>query len=197
MMLAGLAITSSYAQEQGDLEDIPDFELEEYTIVGRNEIREMREATMPISVISVKQLEGTSTNINDALSRTTGITVRILRTRNKNSYCVFATSFLHINVIGDFRMRKWVMYCDPQDSSNYIQGMKIMPLCTNDLRCIVKYKIPYSKLYKHFCKAYDSQEMHPQKWYDEFVSIENSNLFYQLMENNLSMTAECAPLEYR
>lgn len=76
MMLAGLAITSSYAQEQGDLEDIPDFELEEYTIVGRNEIREMREATMPISVISVKQLEGTSTNINDALSRTTGITVR-------------------------------------------------------------------------------------------------------------------------
>ena len=76
MMLAGLAITSSYAQEQGDLEDIPDFELEEYTIVGRNEIREMREATMPISVISVKQLEGTSTNINDALSRTTGITIR-------------------------------------------------------------------------------------------------------------------------
>lgn len=106
----------------------------------------------------------------------------LLRTGNKNSYCVFATSFLHINVIGDFRMRKMVMYCDPQDSNKYIEGMKIMPLCTNDLRCIIEHQIPYAKLYKHFCEAYDSQEMHPQKWYDEFVSIENSNLYYKMAE---------------
>ena len=95
----------------------------------------------------------------------------LLRTGNHNSYCIFATSYLHINVIGDFRMRKMALYCDPQNHENYINGMKIIPLCTNDLRCIVEYKIPYSKLYKHFCVAHDSQEIHPQKWYDEFVKI--------------------------
>lgn len=120
----------------------------------------------------------------------------LLRTGNMNSYCVFATSFLHINVIGDFRMRKMVMYCDSQDPGNYVTGMKIMPLCTNDLRCIIEHKIPYSKLYKHFCKAYDSQEMHPQKWYDECVSIENSNLFYKSVEEPYAMAAERTPEEY-
>ena len=74
MMMAGLTITSALAQEVIDV--VPDVELEEVTVEGRNEIREMREATMPISVISVKQLEGTTSNINDALARTTGITVR-------------------------------------------------------------------------------------------------------------------------
>ena len=68
-----LVFANAYAQE--DAADY--FELiEGVTVVGRNEIREMREATMPVSVLSIKQLEGTSTNINDALARTTGITVR-------------------------------------------------------------------------------------------------------------------------
>lgn len=100
----------------------------------------------------------------------------LLRTGNHNSSCVFATSFLHINVIGDFRMREFVMYCDMKNSDNYITGMKVMPLCTNDLRYIVDKQIPYSKLYKHFSNAHNAQEMHPQKWYDEYVSIENSDL---------------------
>ena len=71
MML--LVFANAYAQE--DAADY--FELiEGVTVVGRNEIREMREATMPVSVLSITQLEGTATNINDALARTTGITVR-------------------------------------------------------------------------------------------------------------------------
>lgn len=72
-MMMSLVLANAYAQDSSDL---PDIELDEVTIVGRNEIREMREATMPVSVLSIKQLEGTSTNINDALARTTGITVR-------------------------------------------------------------------------------------------------------------------------
>jgi hypothetical protein len=114
----------------------------------------------------------------------------LLRTGNENSYCVFATTYLHINVIGDFRMRKMIMYCDPQDTSKYVSNLKIMPLSTNDLRCIVEEKIPYSKLYKHFCEAHDSQEMHPQKWYDDYVNIENSNLSYMINEQSLQMAAE-------
>lgn len=114
----------------------------------------------------------------------------LLRTRNQNSYCVFAATYLHVNVIGDFRMRKINIYCDPQDSSNYIKGMKIMPLCTNDLRCIIEHQIPYAKLYKHFCNAYESPEMHPQKWYDKFVSIENSNLYYKMADEPMAIAAE-------
>lgn len=114
----------------------------------------------------------------------------LLRTGNEFSYCVFATSFLHINVIGDFRMRKMVMYCDIQNPDNFVSNMKIMPLCTSDLKCIIKHKIPYSKLYEHFCKAHEAKEMHPQKWYDEYVNIENSNLFYKVGESPLAMVAE-------
>ncbi len=114
----------------------------------------------------------------------------LLKTGNRNSYCVFATSHLHINVIGDFRMRKMIMYCDPQDTSKYVSDLKIMPLCTNDLRCIIEKNISYAQLYKHFCIAYESQEMHPQKWYDEYVCIENSNLFYKLEETPMRMVAD-------
>ena len=50
-------------------------EIQTVNVVSHNEIRQMREAAMPLSVISVKQLEGTTSNINDALSRTVGIPV--------------------------------------------------------------------------------------------------------------------------
>lgn len=43
----------------------------------------------------------------------------LLRTRNFNSYCVFATSYLNVNVIGDFRMRKNTIYCDVNNANSY------------------------------------------------------------------------------
>ena len=98
----------------------------------------------------------------------------LLRTGNKFSYCIFATSFLHINVISDFRGRKNGIYCDPIDPFKSIYGLKIMPLNTNDLRYIVMYNISYSKLYKHFCEAYESKVMHPKVWYDNYVNIEKT-----------------------
>ena len=75
VMIVALAAADSFAQDYFDESQIK--ELEEVSIVAkRSEIREMREAAMPVSVVSVKQLEGTTTNINDALARTTGVTVR-------------------------------------------------------------------------------------------------------------------------
>lgn len=121
----------------------------------------------------------------------------LLRTGDKNSYCVFATSYLHINVIGDFRMRKVAMYCDSQNPDRYVTNLKIMPLSTKDLKCIIERGISYSELYKHFCKAYESQEMHPQKWYDDFVKIENSNLYYKQHTPSFAMVAESNAKEYR
>jgi len=97
----------------------------------------------------------------------------LLRTGNPNSYCVFATSFLHINVIGDFMSRKHNVYCDPADCNKYVDGMKIIPLDTNDLTEIINRSITYGTLYKHFQKAYEAEERHPKKWYDTYMAINN------------------------
>ena len=100
----------------------------------------------------------------------------LLRTHNLNSYCVFATTYLHVNVISDFLNRKTAVYYDPQNEDNYVKGMKIIPIETSDLRCIIENKITYSKLYGHFDRAYQSEEMMPRRWHDNYVKIENSNL---------------------
>ncbi len=97
----------------------------------------------------------------------------LLRTQNKNSYCVFATSFLDINVINDFMCRKYMGYYDTSDSNKYVESLKIIPLCTKDLKLILKYNLTYEDLYEFFEKAYEAKERHPQKWYDNYVSIES------------------------
>lgn len=98
----------------------------------------------------------------------------LLRTRNKYSYCVFATSYLDINVINDFMGRKQLGFYDPSDSNNYVDSLKIIPLCTKDLKLILKYSLSYDELYELFEKAYEANERHPQKWYDNYVSIESA-----------------------
>ena len=100
----------------------------------------------------------------------------LLRTHNLNSYCVFATNFLQINVISDFKLRKHMPYYDPQDPNKYVEGMKIIPIQTEDLKLILRFHITYAALYAHFQKAYESEEPHAKTWYDNYVKIENSGL---------------------
>ena len=89
----------------------------------------------------------------------------LLRTHNMNSYCVFATTYLDINVISDFRARKTTSYYDPQDYSQYVDGMKIIPLATSELKKIVENHKKYKELYAIFATAYDSQ-LPPHEWYE-------------------------------
>lgn len=100
----------------------------------------------------------------------------LLRTHNMNSYCVFATNYLQINVISDFKSRKYMPYYDPQDQNNYVDGMKIIPIQTEDLKLILRFHITYAALYAHFQKAYESVERYAGVWYDKYVKIENSDL---------------------
>lgn len=51
-------------------------QLSDVVVIGHNEARKLRESTMPVSVISANQLQGTASSINDVLARTTGVTVR-------------------------------------------------------------------------------------------------------------------------
>ena len=89
----------------------------------------------------------------------------ILRTKNFNSYCVFATNDLNINVVSDFRGRKNQRYYDTADDNTFIDGMKIIPLQIEDLKNIIEKRIDYEKLYQIFEIAFQS-ELPPREWRD-------------------------------
>ena len=93
----------------------------------------------------------------------------LIRTGNPHSYCVFATTDLNINVISDFRGRKFIPYYDPKDFSKYVAGMKILPLQTAELKNIILNRISYRELYPVLEKAYASF-LPPHIWYPECIS---------------------------
>ena len=96
----------------------------------------------------------------------------LLRTRDFNNYCIFATTYLDVNVISDFKNRKNIPYYDIQNEDDFIPGMKIIPLNTSDLREIIRQGKTYRELYPVFEDAYQrSNNFHPKKWYDELVRI--------------------------
>lgn len=85
-----------------------------------------------------------------------------------HSYCVFATNYLNINVIADFRGRKNMLYYDPSDYEKNVDGMKIIPLQTSELKSIVSKNIKYKDLYNMFDEAYNS-ELKPHEWYHNAI----------------------------
>ena len=87
----------------------------------------------------------------------------ILRTQNFNSYCVFASNNLNLNVVSDFRGRKNQRYYDTADDNNFIDGMKIIPLQIDDLKNILENHIGYEKLYPIFETAFQS-DLAPREW---------------------------------
>ncbi len=95
----------------------------------------------------------------------------LLRTGNLNSYCVFATGTLNINVIADFRSRKSIPYYDPQDYSKNVSGMKIIPLQISELKAILKGGKRYKDLYSLFDTAFYSA-LPPHEWYSQCISTQ-------------------------
>lgn len=114
----------------------------------------------------------------------------ILRTKNKQSYCLFATNYLDKNVISDFRMRKIMPFYDTKDDSRYVMGMKIIPLQTSDLRSILRTQKKYSELYPKYEKAYQKDtEMMPVYWYETCVK-EKTEISSFLQAPELSVFAD-------
>ena len=92
----------------------------------------------------------------------------LLRTGNLNSYCVFATTYLDINVIADFRGRKHMPFYDTQDYTKSVDGMKIIPIQTAEIKRMINDGKKYYQLYQIFKAAYDS-ELPPHNWYEESI----------------------------
>lgn len=121
----------------------------------------------------------------------------ILRTNNKSSYCLFATNYLDMNVISDFRGRKNMFFYDTRDASRYVHGMKIIPLQTSDLRSILMTKKKYSELYPKYEKAYQKDAgMMPVYWYETCVK-EKTDISSFLQAPELSEFADDMMKEFQ
>lgn len=94
----------------------------------------------------------------------------LIKTGNMNSYCVFITPYLDINVIADFRSRKTTPFYDPQDYSKSVNGMKIIPLQTSELKKLVSTGKTYKELYPILEDAFNST-LPPHEWYDTYFII--------------------------
>lgn len=90
---------------------------------------------------------------------------------DENAYCTFVSNNLHASVVSDFRMRKANPYY--RNDNEHVDGMKIIPLHTRELRTIIEKKISYDQLFKIFEKAYVSNDIQaPPEWYNVYVKDE-------------------------
>jgi hypothetical protein len=87
----------------------------------------------------------------------------LLKNNDTEAYCVFVSTFLHINVIGDFRSRKTTTYYS-SDGTAQVDGLKILPCATQELRTIIDNGITYSHLYSLFETAFHSTDA-ANAWY--------------------------------
>jgi hypothetical protein len=92
----------------------------------------------------------------------------ILTTGDAAAYCVFVSTFLHRNVISDFRNRRSYQYYSDQ-YKNAVNGLKILSLATAELRTILERNISYEQLYGLFESAYRSNEPVPT-WYEQEIA---------------------------
>ncbi len=90
-----------------------------------------------------------------------------LLNHTEETYCVFATTFLHVNVVADFRGRKFMPYYS-SDGTRSINGMKIVPCNTEEIKTIIQRDITYAQLYKVFEEAHQANTA-PNLWYDQEI----------------------------
>ena len=91
----------------------------------------------------------------------------LLSHADEQAYCLFATTYLHVNVISDFRMRKNNPYYS-SDGIRSVAGMKIIPLQTSEIKTIIEKGLTYSNLYRIFEAAFTSATA-PNLWYEQRI----------------------------
>lgn len=89
----------------------------------------------------------------------------MLAHKNLESYCVFITNFLHINVISDFRNRRKMEYYGGKNGDEVINGMMITPLENELLVTILRNGVKYPQLYKLFHEIQEDS-LAPKEWYE-------------------------------
>lgn len=95
-----------------------------------------------------------------------------LENPDDEAYCVFVTTYLNTNVISDFRARRFMEYYNAA-GTEYITGMKILPIQTSELKALLRFDVKYPQIYKMLDKAYQSSEA-PKEWYENNIVRETS-----------------------
>ena len=96
---------------------------------------------------------------------------------NPNAYCTFVSNNLHASVVSDFRMRKSFPYY--RNETDHVDGMKIIPLHTQELKAILEKGISYDKLYELFDESYVSEDIKsPPEWYNAKIKEKIINIKY-------------------
>ena len=90
--------------------------------------------------------------------------------KDLESYCVFITNFLHMNVISDFRNRRKMEYYGGKNGDEVINGMMITPLENELLVTILKTGVKYPQLYKLFHDIQESS-LAPKEWYNNLRDL--------------------------
>lgn len=90
----------------------------------------------------------------------------LLKSNNPFDYSLFISTFLHRNVISDFRSRKNSFYYG--EDNEVVEGMKIISLDTSTLKEIVKKNINYRYLYKVFQKYHES-DLSPLEYQENLI----------------------------
>lgn len=87
---------------------------------------------------------------------------------DENAYCTFVSNNLHASVVSDFRMRKSYPYY--RNDTEHVDGMKIIPLHTRELKSIIEKNVSYAQLYKLLEEAFTSTDITaPPEWYNTCV----------------------------
>lgn len=90
----------------------------------------------------------------------------LLKSNNPFDYSLFISTFLHRNVISDFRSRKNSFYYG--DNDRVVEGMKIISLDTSTLKEIIKKNTNYRYLYKVFQKYHES-DLSPLEYQENLI----------------------------
>ena len=69
-------LTSSPLRAQSDSTALRERSIREVIVSAKSKERKLHESGLPVSIISVRQLQGTASSIDDILARTAGITIR-------------------------------------------------------------------------------------------------------------------------
>lgn len=94
-------------------------------------------------------------------------------TMQKNTYGIFIAPYLDKNVINDFRSR---IHCYFENDIKHIEGMKILPLSTEDIIRILKSHAKYQDIFPKFQSILASQELWGTKWYQTHVQMMIENM---------------------
>lgn len=87
----------------------------------------------------------------------------------QEAYCIFVTTNLNTNVISDFRARRYMEYYNP-DGTEYITGMKILPIQTSELKVILRSGVGYPQIYQMLDQAYNGSGA-PKEWYEKYIVV--------------------------